>query len=147
MHYFRHFLITFSNLPDWYKSALFNELYFISDGGTVWLDPLPYASDAHEEPPIDAVRKHNPYVSVDPLKLTGRGAAKSPASTATNGYISPFQARVAHGHEMGLFAYLEGRFAGPSYHVIPSLCLFVHQQCSCDPTFVTSVPVCCCALR
>ena len=29
------------SLPSWYKSALFNELYFISDGGTVWLDPMP----------------------------------------------------------------------------------------------------------
>lgn len=34
-------------LPDWYKAALFNELYIIADGGTVWLDaeegqePLP----------------------------------------------------------------------------------------------------------
>lgn len=27
-------------LPAWYKSALFNELYFVSDGGTVWLDPM-----------------------------------------------------------------------------------------------------------
>lgn len=27
-----------SDLPDWYKSALFNETYFVSDGGTVWLD-------------------------------------------------------------------------------------------------------------
>ncbi|ESP03323.1 hypothetical protein LOTGIDRAFT_237752 [Lottia gigantea] len=26
-------------LPGWYKSALYNELYYISDGGTVWLDP------------------------------------------------------------------------------------------------------------
>ena len=26
------------NLPSWYKSALFNELYFIADGGTIWLD-------------------------------------------------------------------------------------------------------------
>ncbi|KAJ8949503.1 hypothetical protein NQ314_008196 [Rhamnusium bicolor] len=26
-----------SQLPDWYKSALFNETYFISDGGGVWL--------------------------------------------------------------------------------------------------------------
>jgi hypothetical protein len=26
----------FSELPDWYKSCIFNELYFISDGGTVW---------------------------------------------------------------------------------------------------------------
>lgn len=25
------------DLPDWYKSAIFNELYFIADGGTVWL--------------------------------------------------------------------------------------------------------------
>lgn len=28
------------NLPAWYKSALFNELYFVSDGGTVWVDPI-----------------------------------------------------------------------------------------------------------
>eukprot|EP00090_Calanus_glacialis_P001049 TRINITY_DN10747_c0_g1_i1.p1 TRINITY_DN10747_c0_g1~~TRINITY_DN10747_c0_g1_i1.p1 ORF type:complete len:818 (-),score=118.10 TRINITY_DN10747_c0_g1_i1:399-2852(-) len=26
------------NLPDWYKSAIFNELYFIADGGSVWLE-------------------------------------------------------------------------------------------------------------
>lgn len=26
------------SLPEWYKRAIFNELYFISDGGTVWLD-------------------------------------------------------------------------------------------------------------
>lgn len=25
-------------LPDWYKSAIFNEMYFIADGGTVWLN-------------------------------------------------------------------------------------------------------------
>ncbi|XP_018319798.1 non-lysosomal glucosylceramidase [Agrilus planipennis] len=25
-------------LPDWYKGVLFNQTYFISDGGTVWLD-------------------------------------------------------------------------------------------------------------
>ncbi|KAH8352435.1 hypothetical protein KR084_004138, partial [Drosophila pseudotakahashii] len=24
-------------LPDWYKCAIFNQLYFISDGGTIWL--------------------------------------------------------------------------------------------------------------
>lgn len=26
-----------TDLPDWYKSALFNELYFVTDGGSVWL--------------------------------------------------------------------------------------------------------------
>ncbi|XP_015271182.1 PREDICTED: LOW QUALITY PROTEIN: non-lysosomal glucosylceramidase, partial [Gekko japonicus] len=30
-----------SELPAWYKSALFNELYFLADGGTVWLQLLP----------------------------------------------------------------------------------------------------------
>nr|XP_055055950.1 non-lysosomal glucosylceramidase [Misgurnus anguillicaudatus] len=33
-----------SSLPAWYKSALFNELYFVVDGGTVWLE-LPEDSD------------------------------------------------------------------------------------------------------
>ena len=28
----------FRNLPAWYKSAIFNELYFVADGGTIWLD-------------------------------------------------------------------------------------------------------------
>lgn len=28
------------SLPHWYKSALFNELYFISDGGTVWVESV-----------------------------------------------------------------------------------------------------------
>lgn len=26
------------DLPSWYKSAIFNELYYISDGGTVWVE-------------------------------------------------------------------------------------------------------------
>ncbi|TRY87649.1 hypothetical protein DNTS_013605 [Danionella cerebrum] len=32
------------SLPSWYKSALFNELYFVPDGGTVWLE-LPEDAD------------------------------------------------------------------------------------------------------
>ncbi len=31
-------IIIFRSLPDWYKSALFNESYFIADGGSIWLD-------------------------------------------------------------------------------------------------------------
>ena len=27
-----------TSIPDWYKSALFNELYYVVDGGTVWTD-------------------------------------------------------------------------------------------------------------
>ena len=35
----------FSSLPSWYKSALFNELYFVADGGTVWLDVADNSDD------------------------------------------------------------------------------------------------------
>ena len=34
-----------SSLPSWYKSALFNELYFVSDGGTVWVEGSSLAND------------------------------------------------------------------------------------------------------
>ena len=37
-------LLCLSALPSWYKSALFNELYFVADGGTVWTE-LPEDSD------------------------------------------------------------------------------------------------------
>ncbi|KAL8601229.1 hypothetical protein ACOMHN_003035 [Nucella lapillus] len=37
-------------LPAWYKSALFNELYFVSDGGTVWLDPREGSTPAPTHP-------------------------------------------------------------------------------------------------
>jgi non-lysosomal glucosylceramidase len=32
--------------PDWYKGALFNELYFLVDGGTVWTDGDPFRAPA-----------------------------------------------------------------------------------------------------
>lgn len=41
----------FSELPDWYKSALFNELYFVSDGGTVW-----FTADDEKKLPEDDIR-------------------------------------------------------------------------------------------
>ncbi|CAF1547381.1 unnamed protein product, partial [Adineta ricciae] len=43
------------SLPDWYKSALFNESYFIADGGSIWLD----VSDDVSLP--DHVRKWGRY--------------------------------------------------------------------------------------
>nr|CUU97825.1 non lysosomal glucosylceramidase [Hymenolepis microstoma] len=110
------------HLPDWYKSALFNELYFVSDGGTVWLDPLPTVNNDTDEAPIDYVRRHNPNVELDPLNVTGRcEPLKSDSSfggKCTNGGgkkkynnetpITPLQNRISFGKEMGLFAYLEG---------------------------------------
>ena len=42
-------------LPDWYKSGLFNELYFVADGGSVWL-----RVDEHEDLPADDPRCATP---------------------------------------------------------------------------------------
>lgn len=36
--YYCNFYFRF--LPEWYKSAIFNEVYFVADGGSVWLLPL-----------------------------------------------------------------------------------------------------------
>uniref|UniRef100_A0A8C5R347 Glucosylceramidase beta 2 n=1 Tax=Leptobrachium leishanense TaxID=445787 RepID=A0A8C5R347_9ANUR len=46
IHSWQDQILQDGNLPDWYKSALFNELYFVADGGTVWLE---VPSDAAED--------------------------------------------------------------------------------------------------
>ncbi|KAI0227691.1 Non-lysosomal glucosylceramidase [Lamellibrachia satsuma] len=46
-----------SHLPTWYKSALFNELYFISDGGTVWVDPVRESKDDAQDNDVSQVVK------------------------------------------------------------------------------------------
>ena len=47
----------FCRLPSWYKSAIFNELYFVSDGGSVWLDKL----DDNSEREVHATQLINDY--------------------------------------------------------------------------------------
>lgn len=47
------------SLPSWYKSALFNELYFVSDGGTVWVDPASSSSLVNSRKrPVDSEDIH-----------------------------------------------------------------------------------------
>jgi non-lysosomal glucosylceramidase len=50
--------------PDWYKGALFNELYFLVDGGTVWTDGEPFRES---EPGADAVAASEPHGTADTL--------------------------------------------------------------------------------
>ncbi|CAG0882610.1 unnamed protein product [Cyprideis torosa] len=48
-------ILSDTSLPAWYKSALFNELYYLSDGGTLWLEetgataPADNLSDTRKE--------------------------------------------------------------------------------------------------
>ena len=56
--------------PDWYKTALFNELYFLVDGGTVWTDG----------PPMRPARPPTPGARRGP-RATSAGSGSSSAST------------------------------------------------------------------
>ncbi|KAH8871048.1 Non-lysosomal glucosylceramidase [Schistosoma japonicum] len=98
------------SLPDWYKSALFNELYYLSDGGTVWLDPIQvdcFKSDLVNCIPLDLVRGYKNGVDLDPYKLTGR-KIKTPTTVTEDVKVDSWDHRARLAREMGLFAYLEG---------------------------------------
>ncbi|KAM9329739.1 non-lysosomal glucosylceramidase [Gastrophryne carolinensis] len=41
-------ILSDEGLPPWYKSALFNELYFMADGGTVWVEVAAESSEDDE---------------------------------------------------------------------------------------------------
>jgi non-lysosomal glucosylceramidase len=50
-------------LPNWYKSALFNELYYIVDGGTVWTNGMLYdPSDEVAKAEADKHKEHFSYL-------------------------------------------------------------------------------------
>ncbi|XP_041367827.1 non-lysosomal glucosylceramidase-like [Gigantopelta aegis] len=51
-----------SKLPAWYKSALFNELYFVSDGGTIWVDPI---ADSSAESSVDPVPEYSKFAYLE----------------------------------------------------------------------------------
>ncbi len=124
------FLSLCSDLPPWYKSALFNELYYLVDGGSVWLDPIPSSEgsillNSGDSPavdqqlylPLDEVRSRNPNVTLDPLHITPRNEVdKMKEVAACNGDNSRvdsserelLRVRAAFADEMGMFAYLEG---------------------------------------
>ncbi|KAM4878822.1 non-lysosomal glucosylceramidase [Sylvia borin] len=47
-----------SQLPSWYKSALFNELYFMTDGGTIWMEVPPDCCAEELQGPAGAGLSH-----------------------------------------------------------------------------------------
>ncbi|XP_068685354.1 non-lysosomal glucosylceramidase-like isoform X1 [Montipora capricornis] len=52
------------SLPSWYKSALFNELYFVADGGTVWLD-VSNIADNKKTPIPDFVKEYGRFAYLE----------------------------------------------------------------------------------
>lgn len=53
-----------SSLPSWYKSALFNELYFVADGGTIWLD-VANATENNKTPIPEFVKEHGRFAYLE----------------------------------------------------------------------------------
>lgn len=54
-------------MPSWYKSALFNELYFVADGGTIWID-VDHITD--NKTPIPAfVKEHGRFAYLEGIIL------------------------------------------------------------------------------
>jgi len=46
-------ILSDADLPDWFKSAIFNELYFLADGGSVWLEVMEGEDLPPEDPRIE----------------------------------------------------------------------------------------------
>ncbi|GAB6029054.1 Non-lysosomal glucosylceramidase [Chamberlinius hualienensis] len=50
------------NYPDWYKSAIFNELYFVADGGSVWVEKLKVSDEQAVEGDVREEYGHFAYL-------------------------------------------------------------------------------------
>ncbi|CAK8694587.1 unnamed protein product [Clavelina lepadiformis] len=88
-----------SDLPGWYKSAIFNELYYITDGGTVWLEGE--SSDV-------TMLSRNAYNGVPESKHNLNGNSMH----LNNGIDKTKEDEIRnckHIMEYGRFAYLEGQ--------------------------------------
>uniref|UniRef100_A0A915PQZ1 Non-lysosomal glucosylceramidase n=1 Tax=Setaria digitata TaxID=48799 RepID=A0A915PQZ1_9BILA len=80
----QHPVIAHPHLPDWYKSALFNELYYITDGGSVWFE---YDSN------WNAKEKHLSVYTTDLMKQYGRFA-----------YLESWEYRMLNTYDVHFYA-------------------------------------------
>jgi non-lysosomal glucosylceramidase len=93
-------------LPDWYKMALFNELYYLVDGGTWWVHPADELSQGDASADLSMTGLD---ASAD-LSMTGLDALSEPV-TRRGTVLAPVTLRLGEGSrrdEIGHFAYLEG---------------------------------------
>jgi non-lysosomal glucosylceramidase len=97
-------------LPDWYKMALFNELYYLVDGGTLWVYPAPAAPSSTEAGSSgDSVPRPRQARS-GPLRQTSGVLCEDRPEPWEGGALLPLGGRAEGGGDgdLGHFAYLEG---------------------------------------
>ncbi|KAF5768310.1 putative glucosylceramidase [Helianthus annuus] len=100
------------SLPEWYKFTLFNELYFLVAGGTVWIDtPLPADDSSGSDRHLPRIKHKNDSAYENGTSLTNSSEDdetevvrkdENPVSTSRNS--------TSHDDEedVGRFLYLEG---------------------------------------
>lgn len=84
----------------------------MTDGGTVWLDPLTTNSWQSNDPrlvPLDQVRQGRSGLELDSLQLTKRNANFDETDDILTTQLDAWKHRVEVGREMGIFGYLEGK--------------------------------------
>ncbi len=79
-----------TGLPDWYKTALFNELYYLADGGTVWTDGPPLVPQKDDAPALD-----RPSPVVDAPDAAGMGHF---------GYLEGHEYRMINTYDVHFYA-------------------------------------------
>ena len=94
------------DLPDWFKSALFNEMYFIADGGSQWLEMPEEESDVKLE-------------DSDPRKEFGRFC-----------YLEGHEYRMYNTYDVHFYASfaLMGLFPGLQLSLQTDFCQFTSSQ-------------------
>ncbi|XP_022959232.1 non-lysosomal glucosylceramidase-like isoform X3 [Cucurbita moschata] len=69
-------------LPEWYKFTLFNELYFLVAGGTIWIDSC-LVDKKRPNDQDELARIKNDVIKSTETKVSGRGEEVSRAMTTT----------------------------------------------------------------
>ncbi|KAD7478062.1 hypothetical protein E3N88_01198 [Mikania micrantha] len=108
------------SLPEWYKFTLFNELYFLVAGGTIWIDtPLP-ADDSgsdryrtkilHSEASVRDDVKYDDSTYENTNSLTNSSEDETEGSKKDDKMMSTNLSLTSHDDEedVGSFLYLEG---------------------------------------
>ena len=70
MQTFTFYVVCVSHLPTWYKSALFNELYFVSDGGTVWVDAVTEGHGDAKDDVSPVVKEYGKFAYLEGMCLS-----------------------------------------------------------------------------
>ncbi|KAM1689807.1 hypothetical protein TB2_031070 [Malus domestica] len=93
-------------LPEWYKFTLFNELYFLVAGGTVWIDsPLPATNITNSRHQLTNVENTDVKVSEAEVNSNHNAAVEHTATGCQRSvHLDPQNAS----EDVGRFLYLEG---------------------------------------